>query len=327
MTFATSHSDSRARRRGFTLVELLVVIVIIVVLAGILLPTLIRAYAHADKTKAAADLQSVSVALEAFKSDFGDYPRIDRALNASGSSMGATLLCRSLIGPSGVTAATPDPRSSTYSATATYSPGDYINDGTNSYVCIASGAAAGTALTNLTYFTPYTMYDGKDGPGFKNRIPGPSYGPYLNVERFKVTGSVITDKNDQPILYYPTANKGANISAAPSATVGGYVGVAPATGRPYPLYCSTDNLGYMSNINLCGLLGDFSCDGKIDSVGTSTIGPETAIGTFPFLLVAAGPDGAFGPSGLTASMNAGQVNWAKNKDAVRQCDDVTNFPR
>jgi len=72
MTSATSHSNPHARRRGFTLVELLVVIGIIVVLAGILLPTIIRAYAHADRTKGQADLQSISVALEAFKSDFGD---------------------------------------------------------------------------------------------------------------------------------------------------------------------------------------------------------------------------------------------------------------
>jgi len=61
MTSATSPSKPSATRSGFTLVEILVVIGIIVVLAGILLPTVLKAYRQAGKTRAAADLQTIGM--------------------------------------------------------------------------------------------------------------------------------------------------------------------------------------------------------------------------------------------------------------------------
>jgi prepilin-type N-terminal cleavage/methylation domain-containing protein len=97
MTSATSPSKPSATRSGFTLVEILVVIGIIVVLAGILLPTVLKAYRQAGKTRAAADLQTIGMGLEAYKQDFTDYPRPDPA-DAS-LQRGAILLCRALIAP------------------------------------------------------------------------------------------------------------------------------------------------------------------------------------------------------------------------------------
>ena len=53
-------------RRAFTLIEILVVIGIIVLLAGILVPLVGRSLRQAKQTRTAADLQSISTALEAF---------------------------------------------------------------------------------------------------------------------------------------------------------------------------------------------------------------------------------------------------------------------
>src|SRR6476646_5365944 len=92
MTSATSHSKSR----GFTLIEILVVIGIILVLAGILLPMLIKAYSYADKSKGAADLQSIALALENYRQDCGDYPR---PYNDTTNYRGARALCQALVAP------------------------------------------------------------------------------------------------------------------------------------------------------------------------------------------------------------------------------------
>lgn len=90
MTSLFRHKSSRG---GFTLVELLVVIGIIVLLISILLPMVNRAYRESIRASMAADLQVISEALEAYRHDFGDYPR------PSGQADGAVILCWALVAP------------------------------------------------------------------------------------------------------------------------------------------------------------------------------------------------------------------------------------
>lgn len=87
------------------MVELMVAIGIMVILAGILLVGVNKATASARRTRAKADLQMISVGLEAYRQDFGDYPR---ALgNLADYSDGAWLLCRALVAPGPETSARP----------------------------------------------------------------------------------------------------------------------------------------------------------------------------------------------------------------------------
>lgn len=61
--------------RGFTLVELLVVISIITILAGLTVSTVGYAQRKAARDRARAEVSALEVALESYKIDNGDYPR------------------------------------------------------------------------------------------------------------------------------------------------------------------------------------------------------------------------------------------------------------
>jgi prepilin-type N-terminal cleavage/methylation domain-containing protein len=64
-------------RKAFTLVELLVVIGIIAILMGLLLPAINQMHRSAQITGQKADFVTIANALDAYKADFGDYPRND----------------------------------------------------------------------------------------------------------------------------------------------------------------------------------------------------------------------------------------------------------
>src|SRR6185503_11784963 len=63
----------KANRKAFTLVELLVVIGIIAVLIGILLPSLSRARASAQRVKCSAALQQVGQGFMMYGTEFDGY--------------------------------------------------------------------------------------------------------------------------------------------------------------------------------------------------------------------------------------------------------------
>ena len=75
MLYNPSHLYSLSKRQqGFTLIELLMVITVILILAGITFG-ISRGVQNAQaRTKAKAELATISQAIEQFKSRYGDYP-------------------------------------------------------------------------------------------------------------------------------------------------------------------------------------------------------------------------------------------------------------
>lgn len=80
-------------RRGFTLIEVIVVAGIIAILAGILVPIIFKEIDEARITRAYADVRSISNAIFVFRKDTGRWPIMDDtcAENASMLSGDGTL--------------------------------------------------------------------------------------------------------------------------------------------------------------------------------------------------------------------------------------------
>ncbi|HHK9555119.1 type II secretion system major pseudopilin GspG [Enterobacter sichuanensis] len=69
-------------QRGFTLMELMVVIVILGVLASLVVPNLMGNKVRADRQKAVSDIVALENALDMYKLDNHRYPTTDQGLDA-----------------------------------------------------------------------------------------------------------------------------------------------------------------------------------------------------------------------------------------------------
>ncbi|WP_075182209.1 type II secretion system major pseudopilin GspG [Pantoea sp. 1.19] len=70
------------RQRGFTLLEIMVVIVILGVLASLVIPSLMGNKDRADRQKAVSDIVTLENALDMYKLDNGRYPTTEQGLQA-----------------------------------------------------------------------------------------------------------------------------------------------------------------------------------------------------------------------------------------------------
>jgi prepilin-type N-terminal cleavage/methylation domain-containing protein len=87
----------RSTSRGFTLIELMIVIAIIAILAAILVPNFLHARAEAQTYSCEGNLRQIATAMEEYAVDFdGQYPP-----NVAGLQAGGTYLKVVPIDPSG----------------------------------------------------------------------------------------------------------------------------------------------------------------------------------------------------------------------------------
>jgi len=69
-------------RKGFTLIELMIVVVILGLLATMVMPKILSKPDQARQTKAAVDIRSIQQALALFKTDTGRFPTTAEGLQA-----------------------------------------------------------------------------------------------------------------------------------------------------------------------------------------------------------------------------------------------------
>jgi len=72
----------KRHERGFTLIELMVVIVILGVLAGLIVPRIMGRPDEARRAKARIQLESLETALKLYRLDNGNYPTTEQGLQA-----------------------------------------------------------------------------------------------------------------------------------------------------------------------------------------------------------------------------------------------------
>jgi prepilin-type N-terminal cleavage/methylation domain-containing protein len=312
------------RRRGFTLIEVLVTVGIIVVLLALAIPAVLRARNTGIRTRVQSDMGLIATALSAYKADFGDYPRFPDPQTVANESAGTTptqrwldwsqprgavLLCESLIGPGPANGGNFKAGSS-----SSYTPGD----------------------------------DGADGPGFRVRrnfvagttsLAGKVYGPYLDASKFKISFlanaanpsfinayPVMLDVIGNPILYYP-----ATPSSVQMTIPGAYV--AEANPQNYsstaanPIYNAFDNenngvqtgtptyQNFISPAQLAYILGERT---NASMSPPSFAAGEQAVTSQPYLLWSAGISGIFG-FGVDGSGNP------KVPATGMKTDNITNF--
>ena len=74
MSFKKLHKKSNGRQRGFTLVELLLVLVILALIAGLVLPGIIGKAESAKAKAASSQISRISMSVESYYLDTGSAP-------------------------------------------------------------------------------------------------------------------------------------------------------------------------------------------------------------------------------------------------------------
>jgi len=132
---------AREAERGFTLIELMIVVAIIAILAGILIPNFVNARAQAQTAACESNLRAIATALELYYADNQVYP------TASGAAVQPTLLTANGIAYLNNTPKDP----AAQSGTATYSLTTAQAAGGNAagYTITCPGVHAGSTLAKI----------------------------------------------------------------------------------------------------------------------------------------------------------------------------------
>jgi type IV pilus assembly protein PilA len=124
------------RQRGFSLIELLIVVAVILTIAAIAIPSLVRAKISANESSAAACIRQISTAQIAYAAS---YPSVGYATNLASLGPGSGNASCPSAGPTSATACIVD---------------DVLASGNKSgYQFVSVGDAAGGPIPNIEFFS------------------------------------------------------------------------------------------------------------------------------------------------------------------------------
>jgi prepilin-type N-terminal cleavage/methylation domain-containing protein len=158
------------KQKGFSLIELLIVVAIILIIAAIAIPNLLRARMAANEASAVASIRTINTAMVTYNST---YPTVGYS---------ATLVA---LGPS---AATPCAATSTTAClidATLANNGNPAGSGKSGFTFTATGATSGASTTNVIYFATAV-------PLVLNQTGGRSFCAYEDgVVRVRPAGTAI----------------------------------------------------------------------------------------------------------------------------------------
>ncbi len=143
------------RQRGFTLLEMMVVVAIIAILAGILIPNFTRARAQAQTAACIGNMKTIATALELYYTDKQSYP--------PGASIESSFMANNLNGYLSSIPRDPAAVPNTYYLLTTVTAAE--NGGVAGYTIWCPGAHDPATLQNIAPGTTDThiRYDNKSG--------------------------------------------------------------------------------------------------------------------------------------------------------------------
>jgi type II secretion system protein G len=135
------HTQAPEHERGFTLIELMIVVAIIAILAGILIPNFVNARSQAQTAACESNMRSIATALELYYADNQVYP------TAAGAAVAPALFTTNGVAYLNNTPKDPAAQSAaaTYSLTTTQATGG----SPASYTIQCPGIHAGSTLAKL----------------------------------------------------------------------------------------------------------------------------------------------------------------------------------
>ncbi len=241
------------RSKGFTLIEMIVVVGIIALLMSLLMAAVVRSRAYAEKMSIQVFLGHVSSAIDGYYTDFNFYPD-SSSTNGYGGTLtsGSARLAEALTG--------------------------YINNTT------ASGKSDG-AGTNVNAADP--LYGFRMTPGGNGRI----YGPYMKVDATNYVAAsasdqYFTDPLGQRILYFKASG---NAAATKYFDPAGSASIFNTADNPIATYGDPTTAANKLFLTLLGNTGAATPA----NAGNNTINAgETPINQQTYLLVSPGINGA-----------------------------------
>ncbi len=137
------HHATRAGERGFTLIELMIVVAIIAILAGILIPNFVNARAQAQSAACESNLRAIATALELYYADNQIYPA------ASGAAVQPSLLTAN--GVAYLNNTPKDPAAQTGTATYSLTTTQASAGAPASYSIVCPGVHVGSTLAKFPW--------------------------------------------------------------------------------------------------------------------------------------------------------------------------------